>query len=221
MDIVISATGGHGHSGADMQRTRGRDTVASKNRKPSGVRNSICTTCQRYRELHHLVQVSEVLVSSHEKLRNIPFESRRARKEQQETSGQFVPVLIGKSEQFGSHSQVTPSLVVTPDFPLVLHPSAAFLMFRVHRLTRACPSARSYATAASPHALVFLEHRQGVIDSGSLSALTAAQQLGGEVTGLLVGSSDDVKSAVDKAKKCVHWYPGLCRMLINDAGSRG
>ena len=83
-------------------------------------------------------------------------------------------------------------------------------MLRVPRLARACPSARSYATGASPHALVFLEHRQGVIDSGSLSALTAAQQLGGEVTGLLVGNSDDVQSAVNTAKKCVHRYAPDC-----------
>jgi electron transfer flavoprotein alpha subunit len=60
---------------------------------------------------------------------------------------------------------------------------------------------RSYATAGSPHALVLLEHRQGVIDSGSLSALTAAQQLGGQVTGLVVGSPEQVPGVVEKAKK--------------------
>lgn len=62
---------------------------------------------------------------------------------------------------------------------------------------------RTYATAASPHALVFLEHRAGVIDSGSLSALSAAEQLGGEVSALVVGSSDHVQSVVEKAKKYV------------------
>lgn len=61
--------------------------------------------------------------------------------------------------------------------------------------------ARSYATATSPHALVFLEHRQGDLDSASLSALTAASQLGGQVTGLVVGSLEDVPSIVEKAKK--------------------
>ena len=60
---------------------------------------------------------------------------------------------------------------------------------------------RSYATGASPRALVFLEHQQGVLDSGSLSALTAAQQLGGEVSGLIVGSSEYVQGVVEKAKK--------------------
>ncbi|KAH9486211.1 putative electron transfer flavoprotein subunit alpha, mitochondrial [Psilocybe cubensis] len=69
--------------------------------------------------------------------------------------------------------------------------------------SKICRSAlsRSYATAASPHALVFLEHRAGVIDSGSLSALTAAGQLGGKVSALVVGSSEHVQGVVDQAKK--------------------
>ncbi|KAJ6625898.1 electron transfer flavoprotein alpha subunit [Mycena sp. CBHHK59/15] len=60
---------------------------------------------------------------------------------------------------------------------------------------------RAYSTAPSPHALVFLEHRQGVLDSGSLSALTAAEQLGGQVTGLIVGGPEHVQGVVEKAKK--------------------
>jgi electron transfer flavoprotein alpha subunit len=64
---------------------------------------------------------------------------------------------------------------------------------------------RAYATPASPHALVFLEHRQGVLDSGSLSALTAAQQLGGKISALVVGGPDQVPSIVEQAKKCVYW----------------
>jgi electron transfer flavoprotein alpha subunit len=60
---------------------------------------------------------------------------------------------------------------------------------------------RSYATAASPHALVFLEHHQGDLDSASLSALTAASQLGGQVTSLVVGSPEEVPSVVEKAKR--------------------
>jgi electron transfer flavoprotein alpha subunit len=61
---------------------------------------------------------------------------------------------------------------------------------------------RGYASASSPHALVLLEQRGGVLESGSLSALTAAQQLGGKVTGLIIGGSE-VDGAVGKAKKCV------------------
>ena len=70
---------------------------------------------------------------------------------------------------------------------------------RTSLLSRAL--ARSYATAPSPHALVFLEHRQGDLDLASLSALTAASQLGGQVTGLIVGSPEEVSSVVEKAKK--------------------
>ncbi|KAH8107253.1 DHS-like NAD/FAD-binding domain-containing protein [Cristinia sonorae] len=60
---------------------------------------------------------------------------------------------------------------------------------------------RSYATSSGPHALVFLEHRDGIIDSGSLSALTAAQRLGGEVTGIVVGGPEQLKEVVPKAQK--------------------
>ena len=61
---------------------------------------------------------------------------------------------------------------------------------------------RSYATATgSPHALVFLEHTDGAISAGSLSALTAAQNLGGQVSALIVGSPESVPGVVDKAKK--------------------
>ena len=63
---------------------------------------------------------------------------------------------------------------------------------------------RTYATASGPHALVFLEHRSGTIDASSLSALTAAQKLGGQVTGLVVGSPEDVKEVLPKAQKYVH-----------------
>jgi electron transfer flavoprotein alpha subunit len=62
---------------------------------------------------------------------------------------------------------------------------------------------RAYAASPSPHALIFLEHRAGAIESASLSALTAAEQLGGQVTGLVVGSSEEVQIVVDKAKKWV------------------
>ncbi|KAF5370855.1 hypothetical protein D9758_001881 [Tetrapyrgos nigripes] len=60
--------------------------------------------------------------------------------------------------------------------------------------------ARAYASPSSPHALLFLDHRKGVIDPGSLSALTAASQLGGQVTGLVVGANDHVSSVLEKAK---------------------
>ena len=79
-------------------------------------------------------------------------------------------------------------------------------MLRAHRLVSLRPAFRTYATAANTHALVFLEHRDGAIDSGSLSALTAAEQLGGQVTGLIVGSPDEVQQVVPKAQKYVLFY---------------
>ena len=63
--------------------------------------------------------------------------------------------------------------------------------------------ARTYATANSPRALVLLEHKDGAIDSASLSALTAAQQLGGAVTGLVIGSPDQVPAVIERAKKYI------------------
>lgn len=80
------------------------------------------------------------------------------------------------------------------------------VMLRARAILRAQTLTRSYATASLPHALVFLEHNHGVIDPGSLSALTAATQLGGKVTGLIVGDSEQVNSVLDKAKKHVRLY---------------
>ena len=74
-------------------------------------------------------------------------------------------------------------------------------MLRLRPTLRTAVLSRRYATASGPHALVFLEHRDGAIDSGSLSALTAAQQLGGQVTGLVVGAPDQVQGVVEKAQK--------------------
>lgn len=76
-------------------------------------------------------------------------------------------------------------------------------MLRSRALLRFQRAVRTYATSPPPHALVFLEHRDGAIDSGSLSALTAAEQLGGEVTGLIVGGPDEVETVVAKARKWV------------------
>ncbi|THH30130.1 hypothetical protein EUX98_g4066 [Antrodiella citrinella] len=73
------------------------------------------------------------------------------------------------------------------------------LRTRAQFLTRTI--ARSYATSAGPHALVFLEHRDGVIDAGCLSALSAAKELGGEVTGIVVGGPEQLKEVIPKAQK--------------------
>ncbi|KAI0254032.1 electron transfer flavoprotein alpha subunit [Lactifluus subvellereus] len=67
--------------------------------------------------------------------------------------------------------------------------------------------ARAYATATSPHALVLLEHKNGTIESGSLSALTAAQQLGGTVAGIVI------PTVLEKVKKLT----GLSSVLYSSA----
>ncbi|PCH43419.1 electron transfer flavo protein alpha subunit [Wolfiporia cocos MD-104 SS10] len=74
-------------------------------------------------------------------------------------------------------------------------------MLRVRSLIARRALLRQYATAPGPHALVFLEHRAGVIDSASLSAVTAAQHLGGKATGLVIGGPDEVPNVVQQAKK--------------------
>lgn len=78
-------------------------------------------------------------------------------------------------------------------------------MLRSRSLACFRPIVRTYATAASPHALVYLEHRDGVVDSASLSALTAAEKLGGQVTGLVVGSAEEVQAVLPTAQKYVQF----------------
>jgi len=62
---------------------------------------------------------------------------------------------------------------------------------------------RTYATpAGGPHTLLFLEHTDGTVDAASLSALTAAKELNGKVTAIVVGGEDgEVQKVVDEAKK--------------------
>ncbi|KAK9896467.1 electron transfer flavoprotein alpha-subunit, mitochondrial precursor [Cystobasidium minutum MCA 4210] len=65
------------------------------------------------------------------------------------------------------------------------------------------PASRLYATEASatPKTLLFLEHRQGKLNPGSLNALTAANALGGEVVALITGDEEGAGKAVDASKK--------------------
>jgi hypothetical protein len=57
---------------------------------------------------------------------------------------------------------------------------------------------------ASTHALVFLEHSNGVVEPASLSALAAASQLGssgGKITGVVVGNKEEVDKILPTVKK--------------------
>jgi electron transfer flavoprotein alpha subunit len=93
--------------------------------------------------------------------------------------------------------------------PWELIRSSPFAMFRptllLSRRVLSPSLRRRYATPASPtgaaHALVLVEHHDGSINPGSLSALTAAQNLGGQVSLLIVGNEENLPGIVDKAKK--------------------
>ncbi|KAF8315848.1 electron transfer flavoprotein alpha subunit [Clavulina sp. PMI_390] len=66
----------------------------------------------------------------------------------------------------------------------------------------ASTAARSFASSSSPiNSLVLIEHRSGDVEGGTLAALTAASELGGKVTGLVVGSPGEVEGIVEKVKK--------------------
>ena len=62
---------------------------------------------------------------------------------------------------------------------------------------------RNYASASggAPSSLLLIEYQDDKIDAGSLAALTAASQMGGEVTGLIFGAPEGVKSVLEQAKK--------------------
>ncbi|KDN39913.1 electron transfer flavo protein, alpha subunit [Tilletiaria anomala UBC 951] len=63
--------------------------------------------------------------------------------------------------------------------------------------------ARSFSSSRSSLAstLLFVEHRKGEINPATLSALTAAQKLGGDVHAAVVGSESEVEGVADKVAK--------------------
>lgn len=62
-------------------------------------------------------------------------------------------------------------------------------------------SVRSYATGATPNTLVLLEHKNSKLVPAALNAVTAARKLGGTVTGLVVGGSQDQTGQVAESAK--------------------
>jgi electron transfer flavoprotein alpha subunit len=64
---------------------------------------------------------------------------------------------------------------------------------------RAFSSSRS----ALANTLLFVEHKKGKLNPTSLSAVTAAQKLGGDVHAVVVGSESEVEAAADQVTKCV------------------
>jgi electron transfer flavoprotein alpha subunit len=60
-------------------------------------------------------------------------------------------------------------------------------------------SITSISLARLISSLAILEQREGKLNNGSLSAVTAAQKLGGSITGFLAGSN--IKSVAEEAAK--------------------
>lgn len=67
----------------------------------------------------------------------------------------------------------------------------------------ALPLRRGFATSRVDLAntLVFLEHKKGTFNPATLSALTAAQKLGGDIDALVVGSEAEASDVAAKAAK--------------------
>jgi len=75
--------------------------------------------------------------------------------------------------------------------------------------------ARLYATPAQPSTLLYIEHAGGKVTGGSLCALTAAKLLGGDVTGVLIGSQEQVDEVLPQARK----LDGLAKVLASRSPS--
>ncbi|PKI84607.1 Electron transfer flavoprotein alpha-subunit [Malassezia vespertilionis] len=79
-------------------------------------------------------------------------------------------------------------------------------------MPRARGSIRTFATSSALlDSLLFIEHKNGEINPATLSALTAAQKLGGDVHGLVLGSESDAKAVAEKASK----IGGLAKVLVS------
>jgi electron transfer flavoprotein alpha subunit len=93
----------------------------------------------------------------------------------------------------------TTSLAFSSSYSMLAHLSA----LRGGVRSFAAPStSRLFSTSRIQLAntLLFIEHKNGKLNPGSLVALTAASKIGGEVDGLVVGG-DGIESVVDLACK--------------------
>ena len=93
----------------------------------------------------------------------------------------------------------------------------SIIMFAVRSMLRAGSRAatplRAFSTSSIREAntLLFIEHKNGAINPASLSALTAAQKLGGEVHALVTGSSSNAKAVAEAASK----VKGVSKVLLS------
>ncbi|WVW78748.1 hypothetical protein I302_100709 [Kwoniella bestiolae CBS 10118] len=67
---------------------------------------------------------------------------------------------------------------------------------RTSRLSSLAATQRRLASS-----LVFLEHKNGKLNDSSLNAVTAAQSLGSDTAGIVVGSKSDVDGVLEEVKK--------------------
>lgn len=83
-------------------------------------------------------------------------------------------------------------------------PAALRAGARVPLRTLSTPSVRLAST------LVFVEHKNGKINPSTLSAVTAAQKVGGEVDALVLAKADEAKTVAEQAAK----ISGLSKVLM-------
>ena len=79
--------------------------------------------------------------------------------------------------------------------------------------SRAATPLRAFSTSSMRQAntLLFVEHKNGVINPASLSAVTAAQKFGGEIHALVTGSSSHAKAVAEAASK----VQGVSKVLVS------
>jgi hypothetical protein len=81
------------------------------------------------------------------------------------------------------------------------------------RLSRPLSARQQVLLSRLLSTLAVLEHKDGKLRSGSLSAVTAAQKLGGSITGFVAGSG--VKAVAEEAAK----IDGLEKVIMVENGS--
>ena len=90
---------------------------------------------------------------------------------------------------------------------------SSFRHARLQTCTTRILRPRQSAIARLLSTLAILEQREGQLNKNSLSAVTAAQKLGGSITGFIAGSN--VRPMAEEAAK----VPGVEKIVLVDNGS--
>ncbi|KAL7424395.1 Electron transfer flavoprotein alpha-subunit [Cryptotrichosporon argae] len=76
------------------------------------------------------------------------------------------------------------------------------MLFRsVARASTSARLARTHSLSRNASSLVVIEHKAGKLNAGSLSAVTAAKQVEGDLAGIVIGSKADIDGVLDEVKK--------------------